>query len=192
MIMLGALLALGGLMQQQPAAHCAYDRAAMLALDEKQFDQDIAGGWRLLASSGCDAEGADLIRLWREAHENTAGILYWHEGQLRAKSGQTKAAISLFERSRRTPAEDAGFGWNLYVDGTIAFLRNDRQAAETARNQLASLPRPPSFSPVGPDGKPMMVAWPPNLNVLDGFLSCWGRPYKEAYSCTRPISVPHP
>lgn len=166
---------------------CIYDRAAMLALDQKRFDQDMNGGWRKLANNGCDLEGADLIKDWRDTHASQDGILYWHEGQLRANGGQRQLAISLFERSRKTPVEDAGFGWNLYVDGTIAFLRRDRSGLKAARNQLAQLPRPKNFSPKGPDGKPISIGWPLNLNVLDGFATCWRQPYKKAYSCAKPM-----
>ena len=170
---------------------CAHDRARLMALDQPAFDQDMTGGWRALAMAGCDSAAADLIRDWRAAHTGAdmpnPGILFWHEGQLRANAGQTAAAIALFDRSRKTAAEDAGFGWNLYVDGSIAFLRRDRAGFDMARATLAVLPRPAGFDPRGPDGKPVTVRWPMNLNVLDGFRRCWNRPYKEAYTCATPM-----
>lgn len=167
---------------------CSYDRAAMLALGWRAFDQDMAGGWRKLNNAGCDAAAADLIRDWRAAHKAEDGILHWHEGQLRANVGQTLQAIALFEHARKSAEEDAGFGWNLYVDGSIAFLRGDRPALEVARTALAALPRPAGFNPTGPDGKPIAVRWPINLNVLDGFRRCWGQPYKQACACPAPAS----
>jgi len=158
---------------------CAYDRQRLLALDEKAFDQDLRGGWRLLADNPrCYVAAADLIRDYREAHRSTDSTLFWHEGQLRASAGQTKAAIVLFEHSRK--AHDAS-GWNFYVDGTIAFLRHDRRRLKAARDRLAALPKPADFHPVGPDGRPLPIKWPPNLNVLDGFLTCFDRSYDEAY-----------
>lgn len=114
-------------------------------------------------------------------------ILTWHEGQARAMAGQTQQAIELFDQSRHPPEEDAPFGWNLYVDGSIAFLRGDRQALQSARDRLAILPRPENFSPVGTDGEVIEIAWPLNLNVLDAFLRCWGQPYKAAYFCPAPV-----
>ncbi len=164
-------------------ADCEYDRAAMLALDQKSFDQDMAGGWRPLAYKSCYLAAADLIRDWRAANGGTGVILQWHEGQMRANAGQTEAAIALFEQSRQPAEQDAAFGWNHYVDGSIAFLRGDRAALEAARAKLAAVPRPADFDPIGPDGKPMKVIWPLNLNVLDGFLRCWGQSYTEAYAC---------
>lgn len=161
------------------APDCRYDRTAMLALDQQAFDQDMDGGWRALSKRGCMAQAADLIRDWRGAHPSDkpdASILFWHEGQMRAELGQTRQAIALFEQSRKPAEMDRGWGWNLYVDGSIAFLRGDRAGLERARAALAVLPKPPELADArGPDGKPMMVRWPMNLNVLDGFLRCWGQ-----------------
>ncbi|WP_137863702.1 MULTISPECIES: hypothetical protein [unclassified Sphingomonas] len=178
---------------QHSPADCAYDRAAILALDERAFDQNLEGGWRSLAAAGCTPEAADLIRDWRVLHKATATILFWHEGQLRAEAGQADQAIALFEQSRRTMGEDGSQAWNLYVDGSLAFLRRDRAAFDAARAKLSALPQPATFdaNPKGPDGKPILlpdgrpltVAWPPNLNVFDRLSRCWGQGYKVAYAC---------
>ena len=174
------------------APDCTYDRAAMLALPQQAFDQDMSGGWRALSMRGCEKEAADLIRDWRTAHtsESSRGILYWHEGQLRANLGENVAAIALFERARKTVEEDRGMGWNLYVDGSIAFLRRDRPSFDKAHAALAALPKPEGFDPRGPDGKPITIRWPMNLNVLDGFARCWDKSYRQAYAtCATPIDV---
>jgi hypothetical protein len=170
----------------QPAA-CHYDRARLLALDENAFDQDMTGGWRKLEEDGCEEEAADLVRDWRIMHKSRDSILFWHEGQLRADIGQTAAAIALFRRSYKTVKQDHGMGWNLYVDGTIAFLRHDRVAFDTAKAKLAALPRPPNFTFEGPDGKPVPVKWPLNMNVFEGFAGCWDKSYKAAYACATPM-----
>ena len=168
---------------------CRYDKPAMMALDERGFDQTMTGGWRVLAAAGCDAQAADLIAEWRAGHPRdprTAGLLNWHEGQLRANAGQTPRAIALFDAARKPAEEDAGFGWNLYVDGSIAFLRRDLAGLDRARARLAALPRPSGYAPVGVDGKPRAYAWPMNLNILDGLVACWNRSYKQAYGCAKP------
>ncbi|MCI1142827.1 hypothetical protein MOP88_11930 [Sphingomonas sp. WKB10] len=108
------------------AGPCHYDRAAMLALDQAAFDQDMTGGWRKLEQDGCEAEAADLIRDWRIAHKAQDTILFWHEGQLRADIGQTAQAIALFRQSYKPAAQDR-IGWNHYVDGTIAFHPRPRR-----------------------------------------------------------------
>lgn len=108
---------------------------------------------------------------------------YWHERQTRAIAGQTALAIELFEKSHQRPDL---FGWNLYVDGSIAFLRRDRKALQAARDELAALPQPDDWPPLGPDGKPAKIAWPANLDFLNGFLRCWDLPYSAAYGCPKP------
>lgn len=43
--------------------NCGHDRARLLSLDENEFDQDMAGGWRALAATpGCLLIAADLVR----------------------------------------------------------------------------------------------------------------------------------
>jgi hypothetical protein len=168
---------------------CAYDRHRLLSLDQNAFDQDLEGGWRKLANDrGCALVAADLIRDYRELHRGPMEwLLSWHEGQLRAEAGQTERAITLFQSSHKTKDDS----WNLYVDGTIAFLRHDRAGLQAARDKLAAVPKPADFHPIGPDGKPMEMAWPPNLNVLDGLLTCFDRAYDVAYGaaeCTRPMT----
>lgn len=183
-----AFLLMASMVTGPAAKPCGYDREKMLALDERTFDQDGKTGWRILEENPrCYVAAADIIRDYRKAHHSSASILFWHEGQMRASAGQTKAAIPLFEKSRKQPDPA---GWNLYVDGTIAFLRHDRHALQAARDRLAALPTPADWHAVGPDGKPFPIKWPPNLNVLDGLLKCFDRSYDEAYSsaaCTKPI-----
>ena len=164
---------------------CAYDRVAMLALDQRAFDQDLRGGWRVLArDTRCMAMAADLIRDYREAHGLTTTILYWHEGQMRAEAGQYEEAIALFDRARH--AEPDEIGWNHYVDASIAFLRRDLPALRRARTALAAVRRPPGFAPVDVHGSPANIIWPLNLNVVDALLTCFGQSYALAYRCSRP------
>ncbi len=161
---------------------CSYDLQAMLALDRDGFDQDIPdGGWRGLSNQGCHAEAAELIREWRHEKRDHASILYWHEGQMRAYAGQTDQAVALFELTRKSQDFDAGFGWNHYVDGTIAFLRKDRDGLSRSIERLAAIPEPSNNSFTRPDGTVIQMNWPPNMNVLKRFEECWGRTYGEAY-----------
>jgi hypothetical protein len=166
-------------------ADCAFDREALLQLDYRSFDQDIKGGWRALAGKGCNREAADLIRDWRLQHKDSRYILFWHEGQSRAFDGDYEAAVDLFEQSRRS-AEDR-IGWNFYVDGSVAFLRGDMAKLQAARANLAQMPKPLDWDTMkGANGKLLKVAWPVNLNVLDGFIRCWGKRYRDAYGCPGP------
>lgn len=149
--------------------------------DRNAFDQDMEGGWRPLAMRGCDLEAAELIREWRHQKRDHASILYWHEGQLRAQSGQTEQAISLFRLTYKSPDDDADFGWNHYVDGTIAFLSRNEKELATAIERLTKVPEPDNNRFTRPDGTVVEMDWPPNLDVLRAFERCWDKPYNEAY-----------
>lgn len=96
------LLAVAFLQPAPPATpRCACDRAAMLAMEWRAFDQGPDGWRRLEAIEGCDEAAADLIALYRSMHglaDNTT--LYVHEAQLRAFAGQTARALDLFELAR--------------------------------------------------------------------------------------------
>ena len=177
-----------------PTADCHYDRSAVLALDEDRFDQDPTGGWRRLSDRGCNAEAADLLRDYRAARpRERPTILYWHEGQLRAELGQYDRAAALFRHSYE-PAADDVIGWNYYVDGTLAFLQGDRAHLQAARAALAMVPKPRHLAAHFVNGRRVRIAWPPNLDVLDGFLRCLGKSYAEAYgsdACSPPSrSIP--
>ena len=180
---------------------CAYDKRAMLALSEDAFDQDLSnggGGWRKIGNiSGCEFAAAELISVYRGKHPSSSSTLAWHEGQMLASAGTSARAIPLLESAKKDPTKD-GAGWNHYVDATIAFLRNDKTELVLARGRLAAVPYPASsdlpalkegyIEFLGQGGQPAMrVRWPPNIDVVDGFVACFGKPYNEAYgSSCRP------
>jgi len=193
MSMLALLVPLGA-----AAANCEHDRARLLSLGEREFDQDHGGGWRTLAAQpGCELVAADLLRDYRQAHRNEAGILYWHEGQLRAFGGQYEQAAAVMEKSRERASEDA-FGWNPYVDATVAFLRRDRTALERAHKALLAVAPPPGenvkdgvFEASMADGSKQKLRWPPNIDVVEGLLHCFERSYRDAYAqACRPQARP--
>ena len=186
-MLLSLLLAIG----LGGAVDCAHDREALLALEPEAFDQDMEGGWRPLADRGCLKEAADLLAAYAalpKAVGNT--MIIWHEAQMRAELGHKAQAIALMERSRK-PANPADPGyWNVYVDGMLAYMRQDRSGLEQARARLVAIPTPAGmgaevkngryqFTTEG--GQQVDVAWPPNLDVLDGLLRCFDKPYAEAY-----------
>jgi hypothetical protein len=175
---------------------CEHDREALLALPEQAFDQDLSnggGGWRgLAAKAGCETVAADLLRDYRARHGVDGGIMAWHEGQVRANAGQYTRAEVLFESARKPQGASDAIGWNHYVDASIAFLRDDRGALEAARERLAAVPYDPDSGmpplkdgyiefPVQGGAPSMRVRWPPNIEVVDALIHCFGKPYKMAY-----------
>lgn len=158
----------------------------MLSMSLNDFDQGDHG-WRSLNANGCDAITADGIKRYRERNAGTLKdphTLVWHEAQLRATAGQTDQAIVLMLQSRET-ATDA---IRPYTDASIAFLRRDRTGLLAARADLIAMPQPDYFRKAAdryaasyPNLPPL--AWPLNLDVVDGLIACFGQPYSIAYDC---------
>jgi len=170
------------------APACAYDREAMMALSPDAFDQDLSGGWRALEQKpGCTETAADLLADWREAHRaelkiGDLHINYWHEGQLRAGLGQTQRAVRLLMAG--VNPEVQGDGFQEYAIGTVAFLNGDRAGLEAARARLAATPEPDNWAETTASFREkygVTIKWPMNLEVLDGLIACFGKPYDEAY-----------
>ncbi len=172
---------------------CSVDREAMLALDEPAFDQSLPdGGWRRLGTiPGCELAAAELIAAWRERHPQASPTVAWHQGQMLAQAGRNAEAIALLVMTRKPTDADLA-GWNHYLDATVAFLGGDRGALLQARASLAGQPYPDMRDmpplvdghmelPTRPGQPAMRIRWPPNLDVVDGLVRCFGLSYAEAY-----------
>ena len=166
------------------------ERERLLALDQHAFDQDLSGGgggWRAIAAkNGCEIAAANLIRDYRERHSLKELMLYFHEGQMRARGNDYAAAIALFEISRMPNEQDLA-GWNYYVDASIAFLRKDKEALIKARDGLAAVKAPPEmplkdgvFEIPNNSGRPFKMRWPPNIDTVNGLINCFEQSYREA------------
>lgn len=179
---------------QKSAAECGSDMPGKyMNLTPKEFDQTLDEGWREIGDKeGCESAAADLIAMYSDDKlaQDIAG-LDWHEAQLRAASGDTEAALTLFRRNlafKKTQVEDIGDNSGvLYAQATIAFLERDLAALTAARAELAAIPKPDWFDKVTADfvrRHPQAPAptWPSNLNVVDGFIACFDKPYGVAYS----------
>lgn len=173
---------------------CGYDAKTLLALPFEQFDQDLTGGWRALENAGCRVAAAEVLRRYRNEHQpltnGQRSLLLWHEGQVLAFSGNYRRAIPLLLAG--VPIEDDG-EFTEYALGTVAFMRRDKAGLLVARARLAAVPKPADWTDtlmVRVNGKSMSVtvSWPPNLNVLDGLIMCFDRPYSIAYFC-RPLKL---
>lgn len=178
------LTGLGSASADQPSA-CISDREQMLSLDYNAFDQDPQLGWRSIDNRPeCRLEKADLLREYHErlqargepvvwdtqqgsvtlSDTGETGILYWHEGQLRAFAGQTTHAIALFRKSLKPAGENYG-AWNQYALGSIAFLEGDMEELKANADVLKQY---------NPDSA--------NLRVLQRMIHCFGSTYAHAYS----------
>ena len=165
-----------------------------MALPQDKFDQDFEGGWRKYGYiESCKNAAAELIKdyiLYSEPYPSKSiGILRWHAGQMKASTGRYDEAIKLFRGTYHRP--DDIQDWNFYVDATIAFLSNDKDAISLAYNDLEKVE-------VSDDTKAMrqkflddnpnitmpagFIDEPSNLSVIKKLLDCFGQPYSIAYS----------
>ncbi len=185
--MLKSLLIALGLLVAAPvyAADCAYDRDTLLALDYAAFDQDMHGGWRPVAAvEGCELTAAGLIHDWRLAHTGLDSdqnrTVTWHEGQLRAAAGDNIGAIPLIAVSEGNPDP----AMQDYAAATVAFLERDKTGLVAARDKLATEPKPDGWDAAAADFRTkygVVLAWPSNLDVVDGLVACFDKPYSQAY-----------
>lgn len=111
------------------------------------------------------------------------------QGKKKASAGKYDEAISLFKGTYKSDHEH-GEAWNLYVDSTIAFLRNDLSKLKQAHDSLSNLPVSeekkesrrkflkdnPNIAM--PDG---FVDQPSNLAPVEALVKCFGQPYSKAY-----------
>lgn len=188
------------LYQQVPG--CTVDVTAMMKLSPFDFDQTEKGFRSLANKPDCDVATANLIATYRRSNwgkldQNELQISYWHEGQSRAFAGQTELAIPLLLAGVNPGM--AGLGGQLdrdnpsigmanaeYALATVAFLQRDLAALNKARARLAALPTPNMWTTAmekTPAAARPSMSWPPNLNIVDQLIRCFGKSYREAYSC---------
>lgn len=185
-----AILHLALLAQAAPQAYrCHVDEAKPAALTVKDFDQDMKGGSRELEAKGCQSVAADMIKAFRarntEMPDSERTKLKWHEGQLRAIIDEYRSAIPLLMAG--VPENDT-IDFADYAFGTVSFLLRDRSGLLAARARLAGAKKPDSFPTSytvrsGTVTETIPIAWPVNIEILDGLIKCFDQPYRQAYNC---------
>ncbi len=173
---------------------CSYDADVLMSLSPEAFNDDLdRTGWRKLADrEECVAVAADLLKTYRLRLDSERGSILHHEAQLRAALGQADVAITLLQDLLQTTEDEST---RAYHKAEIAFLLQDRDALVAARDKLLAVPKPEGFDQAVenfkqkyPDYPPPV--WPTNLNVIDGFIACFDKPYSEAYSqACRPVAA---
>jgi hypothetical protein len=151
-------------------------------------------GWRSIGNDkkGCELAAADIIAAYHARLLDEAAGLEWHEAQGRALGGQHEQALDLFKRvlaHYQSKTGDDRFEENvLKAEATVAFMERDLPRLQRARDRLAALPMPEGFAEglarfkaQYPDKSPPV--WPFNLDMVDGFVRCFGKPYAEALLC---------
>jgi ABC-type thiamine transport system substrate-binding protein len=115
----------------------------MQDLSPYDFDRSDSG-WRLLDSQRKFLEAAIAIETYISSHidkiktQNQISIqtMYFHAGQAYAMAGPKyyRNAIDNFNKSYKSKID-----WDIYVDGTIAFLNKDKKKLQEAADKLSGL-----------------------------------------------------
>lgn len=142
---------------------------ALLKLDYRAFDQNLPdGGWRAILD---DVEAGKVLDSYSiQNSENLkpwqARTILWHAGQAYAMANLTDVALARFRKSYDPDVKpNDTFKWNSYVKGSIAFLEQDIKGLIEARDEMRAA-NPSS----------------PNLKILEAFVRCFKKSYKEAYN----------
>lgn len=118
------------------------DIEKFLKMDPVEFDQS-ENGWRSLDGNADEEDIANLILKYIEANQDKidqynkgkvgkevfpVSLLYFHAGQSfgHVSTEHYKMAVECFKKSY----DEKNECWNAYVNGTIAFLENDRDEVE--------------------------------------------------------------
>lgn len=132
-----------------------------LSKEFNDFDQPPNSPWRKEAHAGNYAKAAQMIEGWLKDNSNSLdryqlSVLIWHAGQMWAFANDYKRAKAAMVKSH-TGEKD----WDSYVDGTIAFMENDK-------DRLAKI-------------IDSNVVDEPNQGILRGLLEKIGQSYSKAY-----------
>jgi hypothetical protein len=165
--------------------YCHIDKNQNLKKSFKDFDQDLNNGWRKLSNRECFLQSAQLIGQYIDKNQKTLNnsqiqMLKWHQAQNYANIPDYSSARQILLQLKY---DDEVF--EAYRKATIAFLENDFATLKSARYELSIIPRPDGFDQearVFKEKYNKAIIWPPNLDVVDGLIKCFDKPYKIAYS----------
>jgi hypothetical protein len=179
---------------QKSFAECVPDPEPYLALNFQNFDVGVAPdpnggprrewGWReIMHKPGCTAATAELMDRWTARHMAELGpyLRNWmkfHAGQIWAASGDRARGISMIESSYRPDDKPE---WTIYLDATLAFLRDDRPGLIAARERLLALPEPADWakSQAAYRALGQEMKWPLNIEAVDQLIACFGHTYPQ-------------
>ncbi len=145
-----------------------------IEMDYKTFDQSPPnGGWRILENKGKDLEMAEVIDGYLKCRHGLTkeqkATLVFHVGQIYGDLGENNLAIERMNQAYNSIL-DKKYHWNSYVDGSIAFLKQDLEKLKNARDKIKS---------IEPDH--------PYVETLGDLIRCFKRPYKEIDRCRNEV-----
>ena len=112
-----------------------------------------------------------LTRFSALTSDQKATIIF-HSGQIHADLGENEKALERFAKSYDDTL-NSKYHWNLFVDGTIAFIKKDKSKLITARDEVEKAEKDH-----------------PYVKTLGNLIKCFGKPYKEVGLGCEKGSVP--
>lgn len=136
------------------------------------FDHQPDSGWRALAKQGRYREAGEMIlrylRLNLHLLPYEVSNLQFHAGQMFAFNNDNAKAVECFTKAVLIPDDhDTIIKWNNYVNGTIAFLKKDKEHLKICIQNIIK----------GKYHGPLHN----NLCILQNMLNNVGRSYLEVY-----------
>ena len=164
---------------QTPCAISNAEHERILGLSFAEFDQTEDDGWRPYYLAKCYVIAADLLVTYVERHPDLVRenyILPFHAGQMLAMAGDYDNATLYLQRgysSRESKLVD----WNAFVEAHLAFIEKDAERLAAMRLRIDKQPAMVD----GPGVPDWAVGKKINLDVVDGFLACFDKPFAVAY-----------
>lgn len=123
------------------------ERAMLLALPFKQFDQTLGSGWRVYADRGEHHQAAELIVAYLEQHADLTvpqrAISNFHAGAEFARVGLMERALPHLDQADVPPGtKGIPEDWNELVISTRAFLLGDRAALLASKQRVEAMQKP--------------------------------------------------
>jgi hypothetical protein len=123
------------------------ERAVLLALPWRQFDQTLGSGWRVYAARGEHHEAATLIVAYLEQRADLTvaqrAVSNLHAAAEFARAGFTEKALRHLDEADVPPGtKGVPEDWNELVISMRAFLLGDREALLASKQRVASMRKP--------------------------------------------------
>ena len=123
------------------------DRAVILALPWKQFDQTLGSGWRVYADRGNHLQAAETIVAYLDQRTDLTvsqrAVSNFHAGAEFARVGLMEAALRHLDQAAvRSGTSGVPEDWNELVISTKAFLLEDRETLLASKQRVKAMQKP--------------------------------------------------
>ena len=169
---------------ENSAKNCAINseyEARMMRLSFSEFDQNPENGWRPYYEARCYDVAQELLSSYIDRNPEVAEknhMLAFHAGQMYAFTANYEVAETYFRRSYSGKVSSWS-NWDAFVDANIAFINADYSGLEAAKTKI--MQQETITKEAHPNFPSHFYGKKINLDVVNGFMACFGRSYLAAY-----------